>query len=87
MILEISALQQTQLPSGPNVTVVTTIANQYGAASQYANPSINVTASNPSEQTLLVYETYNSVLNISSVNETTYYYALLVTAGEGKMTK
>lgn len=75
-------IQQTQLPSGANVTVVTTIADRYGTPSQYAIHSINVTAPSPSERTPLAYQTYRNVINATSINGTAFHRALLVAAGQ-----
>jgi hypothetical protein len=73
---------QTQLPSGANVTVVTTIADRYGAPSLYAVRSINVTAPSPSDRAPLAYQTYRSVINATSINGTAFHRALLVAAGQ-----
>lgn len=73
---------QTQLPSGSNVTVLTTIADRYGAPSHYPIPSINVTATSSSERTLLAYQTYSRVVNATSINGTVFHGALLVAAGK-----
>lgn len=75
---------QTQLPSGANVTVVTTIADRYGAPSVYGVRSINVTAPSPSERAPLAYQTYRRVVNATSINGTAFHRALLVAAGQCK---
>jgi hypothetical protein len=80
--LETGSISQTWLPSSANLSIVAEVADRYKAETQKAIRAINVTTISRAEVLTKLSRMAAIVSNVTRMNDTVFYSALLVANGK-----